>query len=300
MSVTVIGTVALDSIKTPQGEREKILGGSGMFAAMAASLFGPVHLVSIVGDDFSPAHQQTLSEKGIDLSGLAIIKGEKTFSWTGEYQGDMQEAITKSTDLNVLLQFDPVIPESAKSSKVVFCANCDPVVQKKAIEQFTNPQCVILDTMNYYIDNHLSDLKAVLPLVDIFVLNDQEAKMLTGEPNLIIALDQLRTLGPKQIIIKKGAHGSIFYNGQTYFMCPAMPLKKLVDPTGAGDTFAGSLAGVLSSSNDSSVQSIKKGVIAGAVVSSNTVQGFSIESIQSLNTDTIVNQEQQLLSYCSL
>ena len=287
--LSIIGTVAYDSIKSPHGERERILGGSASFSSIAASLFNESHIVSIVGQDFESKYLDFFNERGINTTGIEIADGN-TFHWSGYYEKDMAEAFTLQTDLNVLLAFNPVVPEHCKDSGIVFCANIDPVLQKQAIEQFQNPELVILDTMNFWIEHSKDALLEVLKLVDILIVNDGEARQLTGESNIVNALDALIQLGPKRVIVKKGEHGSIMYDGISHFTCPALPIRNLIDPTGAGDSFAGAFAGYLSSSNSRTEQDFRKAVAFGSIVSAHTVQGFSFDALNKLTLPAVHEQ----------
>ncbi|NQY73248.1 MAG: bifunctional hydroxymethylpyrimidine kinase/phosphomethylpyrimidine kinase [Candidatus Margulisbacteria bacterium] len=288
MTVAIIGTVALDSIKTPSGEHNRILGGSATFSATAATIFGPAGIVSIVGKDFPSEHIEFFKSRNINLDGLHHSEGD-TFHWKGYYEGDMNQAITVKTDLNVLLEFDPVIPDSLKKSPIVFMANVDPVLQEKAIRQFESPELVILDTMNFWIEHKLEALKQTLKLVDILIVNDQEIRQLTGDYNLITAISKAIELGPKRVVVKKGEHGAMMFDGTDFYMFPAYPLSNLVDPTGAGDSFAGAFAGYLSTQKSISDETYKQAVIAGTLVSSHTVQDFSLNSLKKI-TPEVLNQ----------
>jgi sugar/nucleoside kinase (ribokinase family) len=292
MSVTIVGTVALDSIETPFGKHEKLLGGSGTYAGSAASIFSEVNLVSIVGNDFPQEYTDYLKSKGMNVDGIKIADG-KTFHWSGYYEGDMGQAHTRLTDLNVLLEFDPVIPDSAKNSKIVFMANIDPVLQKKAIEQFNNPECVILDSMNFWIENNLNELKETLKLVDILIINDQEIKQLTGKQNIIQAMREVLKLGPNRVVVKKGENGSIMFDGKEFFICPAVPLDKVVDTTGAGDSFAGAFSGYIDKADSVCDEVLRKAIVYGTLVSSHTVQGFSVDVLKTLDEEILLDKYKQ-------
>jgi sugar/nucleoside kinase (ribokinase family) len=287
--LSIIGTVAFDSLKSPFGERKRVLGGSASFAAVAASFFNETHIISIVGSDFDSNYFEFFADRNIDTSGIKISSGD-TFHWSGYYEKDMSQAYTLQTDLNVLLEFDPKVPDSCKESELVFCGNIDPVLQKKALLQFNNPELIILDTMNYWIENSRAALLEVLTLVDILIINDSEAKLLTGETTVITALDALLRLGPKRVIVKKGEHGSMMSDGNELCVCSAMPTRNVVDPTGAGDSFAGAFAGFLSTCSDRSDQTFRKALAYGSIVSSYTVQGFSMEGINKLSRDVLEEQ----------
>jgi sugar/nucleoside kinase (ribokinase family) len=299
MSVAIIGTVAFDSIETPKGQFDRILGGSGSYSGTAASLFAPVHLISVIGQDFPDEHLTFFQKRGMNTAGIQKLDGN-TFHWKGYYKADMNQAFTVSTDLNVLLQFDPQIPAEAKNSKIVFLANIDPVLQKKAIEQFNNPELIVLDSMNYWIENHLDSLKETLKLVDVLILNDQEIRMLTGLDNVIQAMAHVLTLGPKRVIVKKGENGSVMYNGTEFFSCPAFPLDQLVDPTGAGDSFAGGFAGYLAKAPHLTEDIFRQAVVVGTLISSHTVRDFSLNQLKTLTWDDLQRQFEQFKGFAML
>lgn len=279
----MIGTVALDSIESPHGSFKRILGGSATYAATAARIFSPndINVVSIIGKDFPEEHHAHFDTHNINTSGLIVGQAD-TFHWQGRYEGDMAQAITIATDLNVLLEFDPIIPDSHKDSRFVFCANFDPALQEKAILQFSKPQLVVLDTMNFWIDTKLAEVKHTLRLVDVLIINDQELRQLTGESNIIAALPLVTQMGPKRVIVKKGEHGAIMYTNEHHFVTPAFPLSKVIDPTGAGDSFAGAFLGYLSKKGSLTESDFRQAVIAGTLVSSFTVQGFSLNQLKSV------------------
>lgn len=283
MTITLIGTVALDSIESPHGNFKRILGGSATYAATAARIFSPndINVISIIGKDFPDEHHRHFDAHNINTEGLVVGQGD-TFHWQGRYEGDMAQAITIATDLNVLLEFDPVVPDSHKNSPFVFCANFDPELQEKAIRQFNNPQLVVLDTMNFWIETKLENLKNTLKLVDVLIINDQELRLLTGEANIIAALPKLTAMGPSRVIVKKGEHGAIMYTESSHFVTPAFPLKKVIDPTGAGDSFAGAFLGYLSKKGTQTESDFREAVMAGTLVSSFTVQGFSLDQLKTI------------------
>jgi sugar/nucleoside kinase (ribokinase family) len=282
MSVAIIGTVALDSIETPKGVHERILGGSAAYAGVAASLFSKTALVSVIGHDFPAEHMAYFHERGLDTSSIAVLSGE-TFHWKGYYKEDMSQAFSVKTDLNVLTEFDPVVSPEAENARVVFLANIDPVLQQKAIAQFKKPALIVMDSMNYWIESHLDRLKETLRLVDVVILNDQEIRLLTGLSSVIQAMPAVLAMGPKRVIVKKGEHGAVMFNGESYFSCPAVPLFELADPTGAGDSFAGALCGYLARETVWSEETFRKAVLMGVLVSSFTVRDFSIGALKPLN-----------------
>jgi sugar/nucleoside kinase (ribokinase family) len=298
MSVAIIGTVAFDTVETPAGKREKVLGGSASFAGTAARLFSDVNLISIVGKDFPQEYRDLLSSLDIVTDGIQVSSGD-TFHWEGHYHGDMSQAYTDATHLNVLLEFDPNVPESAKDAEIVFCANIDPTLQLKAIKQFRKPQLVVLDTMNFWIESKLDELKETLKHVDVLVINDQELRQLTGFSNIIEGMPHALELGPKRIIVKKGEHGAIMFNGTNYFICPAVPLNKLVDPTGAGDSFAGGICGYLAKYGISE-DTFKQAVVVGTLISSHTVQDFSLDSLKALNFEQINRRYAEFKQYVTV
>ena len=286
MSLTIIGTVALDSVTTPKGVHDRILGGSATYAATAASMFTDVGIVSIVGQDFPEDHIHYLQSKGINLDGLVRSQGN-TFHWEGYYEGDMSQAHTKQTDLNVLLEFNPIIPPSQQQAQTVFCGNFDPELQLNAIMQFDNPELVALDTMNYWIETKPEALKKTLSFVDLLIINDQEVRLLTGESNIIDALPLINAMGPRQIIVKKGEHGALMYSHNEFFLFPAYPLPDLVDPTGAGDSFAGGILGYLDRTKTFTDDDYRKAIIYGTLTSSFTVQGFSLDRLKNATPELL-------------
>jgi len=286
MSITIIGTLAFDSIKSPYGAHSKLLGGTACYASISASKFARPNIVSIVGSDFPEAYLQSFNTQGINTDGV-VVSSNRTFHWSGYYEGAMNEAHTLQTDLNCLLEFDPVIPDTQKDSKIVFCANNDPEIQLKSIKQFSNPDIVILDTMNFWIESKIDELRDVIQHVDVLIVNDGEARLLTQKDNLITAIKEIATLGPKRVIIKKGEHGCIMYNGSSFFVLPAVPIETVVDPTGAGDSFTGALCGYLSQVNRYTEDDFRNAIIYGTIVSSKTIQSFGPEALQSLTLDDI-------------
>jgi len=286
MSVAIIGTVALDSIDTPQGSHSRILGGSASYAGIASRLFSPTALVSVIGADFPMEHLSYFHEKGMDTQSISQLPGN-TFHWKGYYKEDMAQAFTVQTDLNVLMDFNPVIASSAQDSRIVFLANIDPVLQQRAIAQFSKPDLIVMDSMNYWIESHLDNLKETLKLVDVLILNDQEIRLLTGENNIVKAMSIALSLGPKRVIVKKGEHGAIMFNGETTFACPAVPLSNLVDPTGAGDSFAGALCGYLAKETVLDESAFRRAVLMGVLVSSFTVRDFSIGALKALDLNLL-------------
>jgi sugar/nucleoside kinase (ribokinase family) len=281
MSILVLGTVALDTIKTPYGLRKNILGGSAVHFSMSCRLFTEVNLVAIVGTDFPEKHIDFLHKKGVILTSLLKNNG-RTFRWEGEYKGDLNCALTRNTELGVLLDFCPNVSKEQKKIKNIFLANLDPDIQWRLLNSINSPRLVALDSMNYWIENKHKSLLRLLKRVDIYVANDQEARSLTGEDNLIKAARCLHSLGPRMILIKKGEHGALFYCNKFIFCIPAYPVDKVIDPTGAGDTFAGGFMGYLCKKDKLNEMNIKKAIAYGTVAASFNVEGFGVEKTAGL------------------
>jgi len=282
MSLVVLGTVALDHVKTPSGVKKDMLGGSAAHFAMSARLFTDVHMVAVVGRDFPHKHLDFLKRKGIDLSSLKINQG-KTFRWRGEYKkGDLNNALTLATELGVLERYTPQLAEHQKRLPNIFLANFDPDLQMQLLKHLKSPQLVGLDSMNLWITHKRKSLRRLMKMVHLFVANDTEARELSEENNLIMAAKRLRAMGPRMIVIKKGEHGVLFYSKGTTFAFPAYPVEKVVDPTGAGDTFAGGLMGYLSRVNKIDEKSLRKALLYATTVASFNVQGFGMARTASL------------------
>ncbi|TRZ96256.1 sugar kinase [bacterium] len=275
MSIIVLGTVALDTVKTPFGKRTQMLGGSAVHFAMAARIFTKVNLVAVIGSDFPEKYITFLQKKGVVLSSLIKTTGE-TFKWTGEYRGDLNNAITLKTQLGVLADFKPIISQKQRKIKNVFLANIDPDIQRYFLGKIYSPSLVGLDSMNYWILNKRNSLIRLLKEVDIYVANEHEARDLSGESNLIKAASYLHSLGPRMVLIKKGEHGALFYDQKQIFCLPAYPTDKVIDPTGAGDTFAGGLMGYLARASKVSETIIKKAIAYGTVAASFNVEDFGV------------------------
>lgn len=276
MSILVLGTAALDTVKTPSGVRKKMLGGSAVHFAMSSRLFTEVHLVAIIGRDFPPAYVRFLKRRGIILDSLLMADGP-TFHWAGEYQGDLNTAITKKTELGVLASFCPIISAAQRRIKNVFLANVDPDIQRSLLDRMEAPRLVALDSMNYWIQNKRSSLVRMLRRVTIYVANDQEARSLTGEHNLLKAAGGLLRMGPAMVLIKKGEHGVIFCSDKYMFSLPAFPTRTVVDPTGAGDTFAGGFMGYLARVNRMSPAAVKQALAYGTIAASFNVEAFGLD-----------------------
>ncbi len=275
MSVLIVGSTALDSIKTPKAENPRLLGGSASHAAVAASFFGPVKLVGVVGEDFPKRYVQLYRKHGIDLHGLQVEAG-KTFHWSGEYEVNMNNRRTLLTELGVFEKFTPHLPDPYKSSPFVLLANIAPALQHHVLDQMRRPKFVVADTMDLWLNIALDDLVRLLKRVDAFVLNDSEAHQLTKEDNVFAALRKIHKLGPRYVIIKKGSHGSVLSGPQGYFLCPAYPLSKVVDPTGAGDSFVGGMVGYLANARGNVDRNIRRAMIFGSVVASFCCEGFGV------------------------
>jgi sugar/nucleoside kinase (ribokinase family) len=293
MSLLVVGSTALDTVKTPYGEVHDALGGSAFYFSAAASYFTQVKIVGIVGDDFPMNQLDFLIERGVDLSGLEVVKG-KTFRWGGVYHENMNHRDTLFTHLNVFETFAPKLPSQYQDVPFLFLANIHPELQLSVLAQVKKPKLVVLDTMNLWIDIALPALKEVLSKVDIVILNDQEARQLTGEINLIKAAKLVIEMGPKTVIVKKGEHGAFVISDKDIFAVPAYPLESLFDPTGAGDSFAGGMMGYLAKCDDISPQTLRKAIVYGTVTASFSVEQFSIQRLQDLTHNEIDSRYHKL------
>jgi sugar/nucleoside kinase (ribokinase family) len=292
MSLLVVGTVAFDAIETPFGKTDKILGGAATYIGLSASYFlKNSNLVSVVGEDFPQEHINLLTGKGVNVDGLQIKKGEKTFFWSGKYHIDMNSRDTLDTQLNVLATFDPIVPEAYKNAQFLMLGNLMPSIQQKVLDQLPNrPKLIVLDTMNFWMDNFLDDLMASLKNVDVLTINDEEARQLSGEYSLVKAAKKILNMGPKYLIIKKGEHGALLFNEHEVFFAPALPLEEVFDPTGAGDTFAGGFIGYLASTGDISFANMKRAVIYGSAMASFCVEKFGTERMQNLSKEEMRNR----------
>jgi len=296
--LVIVGTVAFDAIETPFGKTDKILGGAATFIGLAASLFEvDGAIVSVVGGDFPKEYIAMLEEKGLNVSSLEVVEDGKTFFWSGKYHNDMNTRDTLATELNVLADFNPVVPENYKDAKVVMLGNLHPIVQMGIIEQMTEkPAMVILDTMNFWMDSALDDLMKVIAKVDVITINDEEARQLTGEYSLVVAAKKIMTMGPKYVVIKKGEHGALLFFDDEVFFAPALPLKEVFDPTGAGDTFAGGFAGYLAKTEDYSFENLKKAIIYGSALASFCVERFGTERMLNLDKKEVFKRILQFKS----
>ena len=293
----VVGTLAFDDVETPAGKREGVLGGSATYFGVAASYYASVGAVSVVGEDFPDAYRAVLTGHGIDLAGVEVPVGGKTFHWAGRYEGTMDQAETLATDLNVLETFDPKVPESWKQCPYVFLANTDPAIQLRVVEQLKAPKLVVMDTMNLWIDIARDNLLKVLAKVDGLVINDAEARMLSGESNLIAAGKALLRFGPRFVILKKGEHGSFLFSEKRLFGLPSYPLETVVDPTGAGDSFAGGTMGYLASVQEAGTDDVCRAMVHGTIVASYTVSDFSLDKLASLDRATLDARATEMLDF---
>ena len=287
MELLVVGTVAYDSVKTPFGERKGVLGGSAAFCAMAASYFTDVAVVAVVGEDFADEDRKLLESHQIDLSALQTVNGAKSFHWQGEYGEDLNDARTIRTDLNVLMDFDPVVPEAFRSAPYLFLANIDPKAQLSVLDQLDSPRLVAADTMNFWIENSHEDLMRVLPRIDVLVINEAEARQLSGEGNLFSAARTLLSWGPGMLVIKRGEYGVLKITADSIFAAPGFPLERVFDPTGAGDSFAGGFMGYISNKRDQAPETLRRAAIMGSVMASYNVEDFSMNRLASLSREDI-------------
>ncbi len=292
MSLLTVGTVAFDDVETPFGRAEKIVGGAATYIALSASYYtDEIKIVSVIGDDFPKDVLSYMEGRGIDLEGLQVKEGEKSFFWAGKYRDNMNERDTLDTQLNVLADFDPVLPASYLNAEYVMLGNLTPSVQKRVIEQMPKrPKLVGMDTMNFWMDTDMEGLKTVLKLVDVLLINDEEARQLSGEYSLVKAAALIHQMGPKTIVVKKGEHGALLFHKGEVFFAPALPLAEVFDPTGAGDTFAGGFMGYMASTDDLSFENMKRAVIYGSAMASFCVEKFGIERLKELSEDEITER----------
>lgn len=302
MSLLVIGTVAFDEVETPYGKSGKILGGAGTYIGLAAShLTDDIRIVSVVGGDFPQEHLDLMKKHNIDTDGIKVIPEGKTFFWSGKYHENMNIRDTLVTDLNVLADFDPVLPEAYKTSEYLMLGNLTPSIQKRVIEQMTTrPKLICMDTMNFWMDIALDDLLEVITMVDVLTINDEEARQLSGEYSLVKAARKVLTMGPKFLIVKKGEHGALLFYEDKIFFASAMPLEDVFDPTGAGDTFAGGFMGWIAKTGDVSFDNLKRAVIYGSAMASFTVEKFGTEKLTEVSPEDIqkrLDEFVQLVEY---
>ena len=298
MSLLTVGSVAFDAIETPFGKTDKIIGGAGTYIALAASFYKKTqHIVSVVGGDFPKSMLNTLSSHGVDLTGLQIKQEEKTFFWSGKYHNDMNSRDTLITELNVLEHFNPVIPEGYQGAAYLMLGNLSPQVQRLVIERLTTrPKLIAMDTMNFWMDIALDELKQTISMVDVLIINDEEARQLSGESSLVIASKVIRALGPEYLIIKKGEHGALLFHKEKMFYAPALPLEHVFDPTGAGDTFAGGFMGYLAATDDCSFENMKRAIIAGSALASFCVEKFGTERLLEITSENLEERIQEFVA----
>lgn len=291
----IVGTVAFDAIETPFGKTDKILGGAATYIGLAGSHFKVQSaIVSVVGDDFPQEYLDLLSSRNIDLTGVEKVAGGKTFFWSGRYHNDLNSRDTLDTQLNVLADFNPIVPENFKNADVVMLGNLHPNIQISVLDQMTEkPKLVVLDTMNFWMDCALEELKEVIKRIDVITINDEEARQLSGEYSLIKAAEVIRKMGPKYVVIKKGEHGALLFDNHDVFFAPALPLKEVFDPTGAGDTFAGGFAGYLAQSSNISFKNMKNAIIYGSNLASFCVEKFGTQRMEEITKAEVKDRLQQ-------
>jgi sugar/nucleoside kinase (ribokinase family) len=294
----IVGTVAFDAIETPFGKTEKILGGAGTYIGLSAAFFNlQSAIVSVVGDDFPQEYLDLLTDRNIDISGLEVVNGGKTFFWSGRYHNDLNSRDTLDTQLNVLANFQPKVPENYKNADVVMLGNLHPLVQSSVLDQLeSKPKLVVLDTMNFWMDCALPELLDVIKRVDVITINDEEARQLSGEYSLVKAAAKINAMGPKFVVIKKGEHGALLFHENQVFFAPALPLEEVFDPTGAGDTFAGGFAGFITQSENVSFENMKNAIIYGSNLASFCVEKFGTERMVSLDKQEVVTRLKQFKS----
>jgi sugar/nucleoside kinase (ribokinase family) len=295
MSLLAVGTVAFDDIETPSGRAEKVVGGACTYISLAASYFvKPVQIVSVIGDDFPERTLTQMKARGVDLEGLQVKAGEKSFFWSGKYHDNMNSRDTLDTQLNVLATFDPVLPESYRHAEYVMLGNLTPQIQMQVINQMASrPKLIALDTMNFWMNTAMDDLLKVLRHIDILTINDEEARQLSGQHSLLKAAAVIHRMGPKYLVIKKGEHGALLFHEGKMFFAPALPLLEVTDPTGAGDTFAGGFMGWLAKTQDSSFANMKRAVIYGSALASFCVEKFSIERLLEVDDAMLKHRVQE-------
>ncbi|MFY8172638.1 MAG: PfkB family carbohydrate kinase [Sphingobacteriaceae bacterium] len=298
MSLVVIGTVAFDAIETPFGKTDKIVGGAATYASLAASYFyDQTKIVAVVGDDFPQADIDDFGKHGISTEGLQVKKGEKSFFWSGKYHNDLNNRDTLITDLNVLADFDPIIPESYQDCTYLMLGNLTPQVQQTVIGRLKNrPKLIVMDTMNFWMDIAMPELKATIAMVDVLTINDAEARQLADEYSLAKAAKKILKMGPKYLIIKKGEHGALLFHENQMFSAPALPLEEVFDPTGAGDTFAGGFIGYLANTDDISFDNMKRAIIYGSAMASFCVEKFGTERIKNLASDELKSRVNEFVN----
>jgi sugar/nucleoside kinase (ribokinase family) len=296
MSVLVVGSVAFDSIKTPFGEKEKILGGSATYFSVAASFFTDVRVVAVVGEDFGPEEEAVFLEREVDISDLERVSGQRSFHWKGEYGYDLNVARTLDTQLNVFADFKPKLSAGARETPYLFLGNIQPTLQVEVRKQ-VGAKLVAADTMNYWINNTPAELEQMLKHIDTLIINDSEARELAGEANLVRAARRVLSLGPKRLVVKRGEYGAAMFTEESYFATPAYPLEEVFDPTGAGDTFAGGFMGYLAATNAADEAALRRAIIYGSVMASFNVEEFGCERLRRLTYDEIIERFRQLRAY---
>ncbi|MBP7478427.1 MAG: bifunctional hydroxymethylpyrimidine kinase/phosphomethylpyrimidine kinase [Chitinophagales bacterium] len=297
MSLTVVGTVAFDAIETPFGKTDKIVGGAATYIAWSASYFTkPINIVSIIGDDFDNNELDALRKRGVNTDGIEVKEGKKSFFWSGKYHLDMNSRDTLITDLNVLMEFNPILPDAYKNSEFLLLGNIDPALQIKVMEQMTTrPKLIVLDTMNFWMDIAMDNLKKAISMVDVLTINDSEARQLSGEYSVVKAAKKILKMGPKYLVIKKGEHGALLFHQDSVFFAPALPLEEVFDPTGAGDTFAGGFLGHIAKTRDISFDNMKRAIIYGSAMASFCVEKFGTEKLKELTDDVIQNRVNEFI-----
>jgi len=301
MSLLTVGSVAFDAIETPFGKTDKIIGGAGTYIALSASFYEKnQQIVSVVGDDFPQEMLDTLANRGVNLEGLQIKQGEKTFFWSGRYHNDMNSRDTLVTELNVLEHFDPNIPSNYQGADYLILGNLSPQVQRMVIERLEKrPKLIAMDTMNFWMDIALDELKKTISMVDVLIINDEEARQLSGEYSLMKASKVIRAMGPKYLIIKKGEHGALLFHNEKVFFAPALPLEEVFDPTGAGDTFAGGFMGYIASTDDTSFENMKRAIIHGSAMASFCVEKFGTEKLLAITKEEVEKRIEQFVALAS-
>jgi sugar/nucleoside kinase (ribokinase family) len=298
MRLVTVGSVAFDAIETPFGKTDKIVGGAGTFITLSASFFEKSQgIISVVGDDFPNDTLDFMNKRGINTSGIQIKKGEKTFFWSGKYHNDMNSRDTLVTELNVLEHFDPIVPESYSQADYLMLGNLSPQVQRQVIERMSKrPKLIAMDTMNFWMDIAMDDLRETISMVDVLIINDEEARQLSKEYSLMKASKVIRAMGPKILIIKKGEHGALLFHENHVFFAPALPLEEVFDPTGAGDTFAGGFMGYLAATDDISFENMKRAIIAGSALASFSVEKFGTTRLTEITESDMQERMQQFVS----
>lgn len=298
MRLVTVGSVAFDAIETPFGKTNKIVGGAGTFISLSASFFMKNQgIISVVGDDFPTETLEFMKSRGINTSGIQIKEGEKTFFWSGKYHNDMNSRDTLVTELNVLENFDPIVPEEFQQADYLMLGNLSPQVQKQVIERMASrPKLIAMDTMNFWMDIALTDLMETISMVDVLIINDEEARQLSKEYSLLKASKVIRAMGPKILIIKKGEHGALLFHGDHVFFAPALPLEEVFDPTGAGDTFAGGFMGYIAATDDISFENMKRAIIAGSALASFSVEKFGTERLTEVSATDMDERMQQFVT----